>query len=292
MLTFWIIAALFVLLILWFVLPPFFDTAPNLNPQTTTAANVLIYQNQLEELASDFKAGLIGEEQYRQEKDAIERRLLEDVKAEPSPHESSSRRITKLGYAVAAFIPVGAVTLYLFVGNPQALSSTPAATAMPTSSAPQPGDMSQQQIAANVDKLAARLKQNPDDAQGWLMLARSYVSMERFPEAASAYEQLTTLNANDANVWADYAVAMAMANNQHLAGKPTEAINRALQIDPKNQKALDLAGSAAFQAADYQKAINYWRKLMSSLPPGSEELTRVSDQIARAKELAGDKGSR
>ena len=83
-----------------------------------------------------------------------------------------------------------------------------------------------------------------------------------------------------------------MANGQNLGGQPTEALNRALQIDPVNQKALDLAGSAAFQAGDYQKAISYWQQLLKQLPAGSEELRTISDQIAKAKELAGGKGSR
>ncbi|MDX6304328.1 MAG: cytochrome c-type biosis protein CcmH, partial [Blastocatellia bacterium] len=81
-------------------------------------------------------------------------------------------------------------------------------------------------------------------------------------------------------------------NGQRLAGKPTDAINRALQIDPKNQKALDLAGSAAYQAGDYQKAIDYWQKLLNQLPAGSEELRAISDQIAKAKQEAGEKSSK
>ena len=124
------------------------------------------------------------------------------------------------------------------------------------------------------------------------MLARSYMMLERYSEAAKAYERATTLNANDAGLWADYAEALAMTSGQNLAGKPTEAINRALQIDPANQRALNLAGSAAFQAGDYQKAISYWQQLLKQLPAGSEELRTISDQIAKAKELAGGKGSR
>jgi len=124
------------------------------------------------------------------------------------------------------------------------------------------------------------------------MLARSYMMQERFSEAATAYERLTAVNANDADAWADYAEALALANGQNLAGKPAEAIARALKIDPKNQKALDLAGSAAFQANDYQKAIEYWQKLLTSLPPGSDELRTITEQISKAKELAAGKGSR
>src|SRR6266508_2938720 len=286
MLTFGIIAALFVLLIFWFVLPPLFQKTEAKKTDTNASANVIIYRDQLKELETDLKAGLIGEDQYQQEKESIERRLLEDVKGRtPVIGTMPSTRTSVIVYALSVFIPVGAVALYLFVGNPKALSSAPAASA-PSSPTSTGGPMSPQQIGANVEKLAERLKQNPNDAQGWLMLARSYMMLERYSDAANAYERATTLNGNDAALWADYAEALAMTNGQNLAGEPTEAINRALQIDSKNQKALDLAGSAAFQAGDYQKAVGYWQNLLKQLPAGSEELRTISDQIAKAKELA------
>ena len=289
MLTFGIIAALFVLLIFWFVLPPLLQRPDAKKTDANASANVIIYQDQLEELEADLKTGLIAEDQYQQEKESIERRLLEDVRGRaPLAARVPSTRTSVIVYALSVFIPVAAVAFYLFVGNPKALSSAPAPTGPPAAT----GSMSPQQIAANVDKLAERLKQNPNDSQGWLMLARSYLMLERYSEAAKAYQRATTLNANDAGLWADYAEALAMANGQNLGGQPTEALNRALQIDPVNQKALDLAGSAAFQAGDYQKAISYWQQLLKQLPAGSEELGTISDQIAKAKELAGGKGSR
>ena len=292
MLTFGIIAALFVLLIFWFVLPPLLQKSEAKKTDANASANVIIYQDQLKELEADLKTGLIGEDQYQPEKESIERRLLEDVKSKaPLTGRVPSTRTSVIVYALSVFIPVGAVAFYLLVGNPKALSSAPAATGPPSAAQPE-RQMSPQQIAANVDKLAERLKQNPNDAQGWLMLARSYLMLERYAEAAKAYERATALNANDADLWADYAEALALSNGQNLAGKPTEAINRALQVDPSNQKALDLAGSAAFQSGDYQKAISYWQQLLKQLPAGSEELRTISDQIAKAKELAGGKGSR
>ena len=292
MLTFGIIAALFVLLIFWFVLPPLLQKSEAKKTDANASANVIIYQDQLKELEADLKTGLIGEDQYQPEKESIERRLLEDVKSKaPLTGRVPSTRTAVIVYALSVFIPVAAVAFYLFVGNPKALSSAPAATQPPSATQPA-GPMSPPQIAANVNKLAERLKQNPNDAQGWLMLARSYMMLERYSEAAKAYERAITLNANDAGLWADYAEALALTNGQNLAGKPTEAINRALQIDPANQRALNLAGSAAFQAGDYQKAISYWQQLLKQLPAGSEELRTISDQIAKAKELAGGKGSR
>ena len=280
--------ALFILFALWFVLPPLLQKAEESKGDDLRAANVLIYQDQFKEMAADLKNGLMSEAQYQLDKEELERRLLEDVNAPSSDLSSSKATTLKFAYGVGMAIPIGVITFYLVVGNRQGLApSLPQMTAPATQ---QDGQMSDQQIAANVEKLAKKLEQNPNDAQGWVMLGRSYTSMERFADAAAAFAHATALNGNDASVWADYAEASAMANGQQLAGKPTEAINRALQIDPKNQKALDLAGSAAFQAGDYNKAIDYWQKLLTALPAGSEELKTISQQIAKAKQLAVGKG--
>jgi len=291
MLTFWIIAALFILLALWFVLPPLLQKADNEKTDDMRAANVLVYKDQLREMEADLKNGLMSEEQYQQDKDELERRLLEDVKVTDPDSPNPSTVTRKFAYGVATVIPIGAIAFYMVVGNPKALSPSLPTAESPAQASPG-GPMSDQQIAANVDKLAKRLEQNPNDAQGWLMLARSYTSMERFSEAASAYARATALNDGDASIWADYAEALAMSSGQRLAGKPTEAVNRALQIDPKNQKALALAGSAALEAGDYQKAVDYWQKLQLLVPPGSEIAKTLSDEIAKAKKLAGDKGSK
>jgi cytochrome c-type biogenesis protein CcmH len=293
MLTFWIIVALMVLFALWFVLPPLIQKPAGNKSDDLRAANVLIYQDQLKEMESDLKNALMSEEQYQQDKEELVRRLLEDVKtAGPSASAAAAPATRTFAYGVGLAIPVGVIAFYLLVGNPLGLQPS-LATAGPVGPATQQGGpMTDQQIAANVDKLAKKLEQNPNDAQGWLMLARSYTSMERFADAATAYERATALNGNDATIWADYAEALALSNGQRLAGKPTEALNRALQIDPKNQKALALAGSAAFEAHDYQKAVDHWQKLLASLPADSEITRTVTDEIAKAKKLASDKGAK
>lgn len=291
MLTFWIIAALFILLALWFVLPPLLQKTGINQGDDMRAANVLIYRDQFQEMESDLKNGLMSEEQYQQDKEELERRLLEDVKVTDSG-SSPSPATRRFAYGVATTIPVGVIAFYLTVGNPRALSPSLPNAEAPAQASQQGGAMSDQQIAANVDKLAKRLEQNPNDAAGWLMLARSYTSMERFSDAAAAYAQAIALNGGDATVWADYAEALALSNGQRLAGKPTDAVNRALQLDPKNQKALALAGSSAHEAGDYQKAIDYWQKLLAQLPPGSELAKTVSDEIEKTKKLASAKSSK
>ncbi|HVS83285.1 MAG TPA: c-type cytochrome biogenesis protein CcmI [Pyrinomonadaceae bacterium] len=290
MLLFWIICVLMILLALWFVLPPLFARTESRKSDELRAANVLIYQDQYQELETDLRNGLIGEPEQQKEKVELERRLLADIEAAKSTSSSSSvtsPAIKKVAYAVGAAIPIVAIAFYLARGNPKAFSPQTAPNTMPAA-ASQSGEMTPQQIQANVGKLAKRLEENPNDVQGWTMLGRSYTMMERYSDAANAYARATALNANDASLWADFAEAQALANGQRIAGKPLEAVDRALQLDPKNEKALALAGSAAFEARDYKKAIEYWQKL----PPGSEIRQDVSEQLAKAKELAGGPGSR
>lgn len=289
MLTFWIIAALFVLLAFWFVLPPLLQKPDQGEEVERREANILVYKDQFRELEADLKTDLIAEQQYRVEKDELERRLLEDVSAKPAAAGKAAPARNSLAYGVAAFLPIGAVIFYLTIGNPKGIDSSAVPAAMPAAASEQPGAMSQQQIAANIEKLAERLKQNPNDVQGWTMLARSYMMQERFSDAATAYEHLTQVNGKDAGVWADYAEALALANSRNLGGQPTEAINRALQIDPNHHKALNLKGTAEYQAGNYDKAIAQWQKLLKILPAGSDELKTITQQISKAKEMATKK---
>src|SRR5216684_2909950 len=290
MLLFWIVCGLMILLALWFVLPPLFAHAEDRKSDELSAANILVYQDQCQELDTDLRNGLIGEPEYQKEKQELERRLLADTetaKRASSASPGTSPSIRKLAYTVTAAIPIFAIAFNLVRGNPKALNPETAPSTMPAAET-QSGEMTPQQIEANVGKLAKRLEENPNDAQGWVMLGRSYTMMERYADAATAYGRATTLNGSDATLWTDYAEALALSNGQRLEGKPMEAINRALQIDPKNEKALALAGEAAYQAADYKKAIECWQKLRA----GSDTGKAVSAQLAKAKELAAGRGSR
>src|SRR5690349_13106528 len=115
------------------------------------------------------------------------------------------------------------------------------------------------------------------------MLARSYTSLEKYSEAAGAYAKATELTPDDADLWADYAYASAMANGRSLEGKPMEFIDRALKLDPDNAKALGLAANAAFEAKNYQKAIDYWEHLRKRVPPDSDVTQAIDQRINEAK---------
>jgi len=280
-----------------FVLPPALQRANESDVKTGEArkqANIAIYRDQLTELEADLRNGIVSEEQYAQDREEIERRLLEDTATARAEKASTTPVSAKnTAYLLGIGLPLVAIVFYLKVGQP-ALIDTPGPAGVPSaaSTAPStsaPPDRSQAQIEANVAKLAQRLESNPNDAQGWTMLARSYNSMEKYGDAAKAYAKATELNPKDADLLAEYAFATAMSEGRSLEGKPLEIINRALRIDPNNAKALQLAGSAAFQAKDYKKAIDYWTRVLKQVPPNSEVSTTIEERINEAKTLAAGK---
>jgi len=142
-----------------------------------------------------------------------------------------------------------------------------------------------------VAKLAARLEQNPDDANGWAILARSYTSMQRFPEAVAAFAKASALTKDDANLLADYADALAVSAGRSIEGKPLELIKQALKLDPNQWKALAMAGTAAFDRKDYHAAVAYWEKLLQRLPPDSGFRESLTASVAEARQLGGIKSA-
>jgi cytochrome c-type biogenesis protein CcmH len=189
-------------------------------------------------------------------------------------------------YAVSFGIPVVAVVLYLLVGNSAALSGVPP-QALTASGAQRDGQMSQQGIEANVAALAKRLEQNPSDANGWAMLGRSYVNLEKYGDASNAYAKAAELKKDDADILTEYAFALAMTNDRKLEGRPAELIKQALRIAPENPKVLQIAGTAEFEAKNYKQAIVYWQKLLEMTSDNPELAQSISKRIDQAKSLAG-----
>lgn len=292
MILFWVICIAMLVAALLFVLPPALrsETAKAKDDTARRDANIAVYRDQLKELEADLRNGIVSEEQYAQDRDDIERRLLEDTANSPVVTTKSAARISSLTRQHAYMIGIGlalvAVIFYLQVGTPEGVTNAAPPTVSPVGpSAPATasGQPTQAQIEERVAALAQRLKSNPSDAQGWTMLARSYSSMERYGEAAGAYAKATELKPDDADLWVDYAFAAAMANGRSLKGQPVEFVNRALKLDPNNAKALGLAANAAFEAKEYQKAIDYWQRLAKMVPPNSEVSQTITERINEAK---------
>ena len=234
MITFWLVCATFVAIGLAFVLPPLLQRAGKEEQTADTSgkdANVDVYRDQLKELETDLNHGIVSREQYEQDREELERRLLEDVTITERPASSTrSLNSRSLAYGIAIGLPLIAVIFYLRVGHSSALSATPEPAGRPAAMAPATesgsAGFTPERIEANVAALAKKLEQNPNDFQGWIMLARSYSSLGKYQEASGAYKKATELKSDDAELLADYAFTLAMVNGRTLGGEPTRIIER------------------------------------------------------------------
>ena len=267
MILFWAIGAALAALALALVLRPLVFSR-NAGKVRREDANVSIYKDQLRELDADLAGGRVAQADYERSRAELEARLLQDVAAEPAPQGRAARGLVLL---LALAIPLVGAGLYFAVGNPRAI------------------DRPAENLQAMVDRLAAHLRDNPDDASGWKLLGRAYASMERFPEAADAYAKAAVRTPRDAQLLTDLAEALAMARGRSLEGEPEKLLARALELEPANLKALALAGTAAFTRRDYRAAQAHWEKMLPLVPAESEEGRSIQASIDEAKALAAQR---
>ena len=279
----WALFLLFIAVALAFVLPPLLRRNAKLGQVDRKEANVAIYYDQLAELKTDLDSGELDAAQYEDARREIEKRLSEDVPLESAP-VAAVQPSRWPGLVLAGAIPALAIATYVVLGSPEALLMTrteaPAAVA----------EQGQHDAAPMIAALEAKLKAKPDDAAGWYMLARSYAATGNYGEAARAFAKASELFPEDARLLADYADALAMAQGQNLQGKPLELINKALKLNANDEKALNLAASAAYQNKDFAKAAAYWRRLLKVLPPDADIAKDITAAIDEADKLATSLG--
>lgn len=204
--------------------------------------------------------------------------------------EAKARPSRTLLFGVLAFVVVFGAAGYAWLGNRDGLAAQPGATgdvAAGNAAASAPHALGAAQIEAMAQRLADRLKDNPDDVEGWTMLGRSYGAMGRFPQALQAYQRVIDLRPKDAQAYADYADALGMVNGRKLEGEPEKFIAKALQLDADNAKALSLAGTVAFDKGDAALAARHWERAMQGVEPGSDMARQLQSALAEARQRAG-----
>ena len=278
MTQFLVFAILLMLAVAAFIVPPLWKKQRVAAPAVDRKAeNVGIFRDQLADLEREKAEGTLSEADFLQAKGELQRRLLEEVSpagSEPAAGVEGSSR--KAAVMLMLALPVFAFAGYMLLGRPAALDPSQVAAA-PQQAEGQP-QMTPEEIDAMVAKLAERMQANPDDMQGWVMLARSYKVLGKYEQAASAYAKAESMVSKDPELLASYAETLAMASGgKGLAGKPRELVEKALKIDPKHAHSLFLAGGAAMEAGEFKKGIAYWEALLPQVEPGSE-----LDQMLRA----------
>jgi cytochrome c-type biogenesis protein CcmH len=245
----------------------------------------------------------LPEEKFNEGKAALERQILDLVLSgapvaaaakgqaaavTPAPAGAAAKPSGLLLAGLAVGVVAIAAAGYFWKGTPTPAQGEAEQAQMTSADGkPAPHSTNAEQIAGMTEKLSARLKEKPDDVEGWSMLARSYSVLGRHAEALKAYEKASNLRKDDPTLLADYADSLAVNNNSNLEGEPMKLVERALKLDPKNLKALYLAGTYSFNKKDYANAVKVWEKLAEVGPPGNVFVNQIEPAIAEARSLAG-----
>lgn len=275
------IAALLTLLVLaWFVRPLL--GKPRGSGVSSDKLNASIYRDQLQALEKDLVRGVINSHDFEITRDELQVRLLDDtentdVVLSIKPGFWTPKRTA---VAISLTVPALAIGIYLKLGEPQAMAPV---AEQARASAP----VDDQQIRQMVETLAAKLKANPDNPQGWAMLARSYKVIGRNQEAQQAFEKAGAVVNNNPDLLVDYAELLGILADNKLDGKPEKMIDDALKLNPEHPMGLMLAGVALYQRTDYPGALARWEKLLTLLPPGSEDAKQVQANIDDVRNKAG-----
>lgn len=191
--------------------------------------------------------------------------------------EGRPRGVFALALGIALLLPIGAGALYLHIGTPVALDGVPAA----------PPPMNFQQA---LTELRAHLQQQPNDAQGWTLLAQATTALKQPGEARDAWDHALKIDPNNVAAMVGWAETDSMARSDHLIeGRALDLLHHALELQPDSQRALWLLGISQFQHTQYADAAATWRKLQPLLEPGSSVAKAVAEQIANAEARAGIK---
>jgi cytochrome c-type biogenesis protein CcmH len=272
---FWVFTLGLALLALIFVLPPLLRSRSVSSLQQRRQINIDVYRDQLRDLEAEYAQGAFDKNQFDAAKLELENRLAEDALSdEDQPIFNKGGK--KLGIALGVAIPLLAFGIYFLIGNPWAINE-----AVPAVASGQHGDFS-----AMLDKVRQKTEENPNDGEAWLMLAKTHSVMEQWPDANKAYARAVQLQPKNATALAGYAESLAILNGRVLQGQPAELIRQALAINPKEPKALELAGIGAFQENNFAQAAYYWKQLLNQLPPDSPYAMDIAVAMKEAKERA------
>jgi cytochrome c-type biogenesis protein CcmH len=271
--VFFLIAAVFIGVAFAFVLPPLWR-AREIRKADLDHRNIEIARSRLAELKSNLRDGGISQAQFDEQVAELELALSDDLAIE-SQVKAAHTHGRWMVYVIMLTIPVLAGALYVSLGRFDAIEHGEELAQAASNGMPTPAD-----IEKMVAGLAEKMKANPDDAEGWLMLGKSYKYLEQYPKAADAFANVYRLRGDKPDVMLLYAEALAFAADKNLAGKPSELIFKALELEPENPNGLWLAGLAKVQQGDPKAAAALWRKLEAQLPEGSEPRKEMQNIIA------------
>ena len=273
MIGFWVAAALGLVFVLALLFRPFLFK-PTGTGISRRQMNTAIFRDQLARLERDRAENMIAEPDYVQARAELQRRVIDDTNE--ADDTAILRAPKKTMLAIGLALPVAAIGLYALLGSPATV---------------EPNGPQHAATAQDMDRLvvglAQKMEKDPENLQGWAMLARSYKMLGRHVEAEQAFDRAGKFLDSDAQLLATYADLAATNANGNFSGKPTQLIERALAVDPQNAMALWLAGTAAFRGGQFDSAIRIWERLTQQVEPDSDDSRMLHASIDAAYTALG-----
>lgn len=273
MIEFWLSAGLLCLVAVSFLLIPLLRGRKVQAEEDRTALNVTLYQERLRELEQQHQAGTLDAAQWQAARDEAARELLADTDG------SEARQARRLGRAVpllaVVLVPVLAVSLYLQWGAIDKVEQARTFAGEPHS----------------IEEMTARLEQavqnNPESAEGWYFLGRSYMAQQRAADAARAFGQAVKVAGREPELLGQWAQALYFAADKQWSPQLDALTSEALKADPEEVTSLGLLGIAAYEEQRFADAIGYWERLVAVLPDGDPSRQAIAGGIERARQELG-----
>lgn len=270
MIAFWLAAGALLLAALAFLLIPLLRGRRAQAEEDRTALNVALYQERIAELDAQHAAGALDTAQLEAGRAEAARELLADAEQA----EAGARRALGrwLPLVLAVLVPLAALGLYLHWGASDALKLREEMATAPKS------------IEEMTARLETAVKAQPESAEAWYYLGRTYMAQQRASDAAPAFAKAVELAGRQPELLGQWAQALYFANGQKFTEQVRNLGEEALRLDPQESTTLGLLGIAAFEEQRFADAMRYWGRLVATLPADDAGRQAIEGGIARARE--------
>lgn len=276
MIDFWLAAGLLLLVALAFLLIPVLRGRKAQAEEDRTALNVALYQERLAELQAQHEASTLTEAQLEAGRAEAARELLADT--EGAAADRSARLGRALPLLAALLVPALGLGLYAHWGSSDKVQLAREMREQPRT----------------IEEMTARLEKavqaQPDSAEGWYFLGRTYMAQERPVDAAKAYERAVQIAGRQPELLGQWAQALYFASQKRFTPEVQALTEDALKADPNEVTSLGLLGIAGFEEGRFKDAIGYWERLIAVLPQDDPSRAALQGGIDRARERLAENG--
>ena len=272
--TFWFVVAALLVVALVFLILPIMRKPSDQTDGDRQQQNIEIAREKKNLLEAQLSQSEISQSEYESALIDLQTSLALDLERGEQVVEQQPGKLAIVFLLV--LIPILSIAMYLELGEYRVIDNPELAQAAQRTQ-PQNQNMS---IEAMLERVKQRLRDNPEDAEGWFIMGRTYLSMQKINEAVTAFQRTYDLVGDEPGVMFTLADALALQNEGSMAGEPAELVRRGLEISPQDPTGLWLSGLAAEQRQEYKLAHASWSAMLPLIAEDVESTIEVRRLLA------------